>query len=83
MMYFIVFVVLGNINVEPYVPTHRIASAIIEAWPHLPFFSVQEGTGADGTSRERYYTVTTRQFTPEELARMQGTNRVIQPTAPK
>jgi hypothetical protein len=83
-LYFLVFVVFGNLDVSWLMPpTDKIAQAIIEVWPRLPFFAVQTESVNGGKDREIYYTVPTRQFTPQELARMGATNAVAHPSPPK
>ena len=82
-LYFLVFVVLGNIDVGWMFPTQKIAKAIIEVWPNLPFFSVHKESINGGKGQEIEYTVPTRQLTPQEIARMGATNAVAQPAASK
>lgn len=83
-LYFLVFVVLGKINVSGVMPsTDQIARTIISVWPRLPFFVVQKESINGGKGQEIYYTVPTRQFTPQELARMGVTNGAPHPVAPK
>ena len=82
--YFLVFVVLGRMDVSWMMPpTTQIANAILEVWPRMPFFMVQKESINGGNGREIYYTVPTRQFTPQELARMGATNTTAHPAAPK
>jgi hypothetical protein len=68
-LYLIVFVGLAHVTVPRSLSTERMAEAILNAWPRLPFFSVQHKTNADGQT-ETFYTVPTRQFTPAEIAQM-------------
>ena len=83
-LYFLVFVVLGNIDVGWIMPpTDKIAKAIIDVWPRMPFFAVQTESINGGKGREIYYTVPTRQLTPQEIARMEATNAAAHPVAPK
>jgi hypothetical protein len=82
-LYFLVFVVLGSIDVSGVFPTQKIANAILEVWPRMPFFAVQKEWVNGGKGREIYYTVPTRQLTPQELARMGATNGAPHPLAPK
>ena len=53
----------------------------------LPFFAVQKEsvTKANGQTGGEiiYYTVPTRQFTPQQLAQMGVTNAIPHPAAPK
>ncbi len=62
-------------------PTNQIAQAIIDVWPQMPFFVNKEPTASGG--EVIYYTVPTRQMTPQELARMGVTNRLEHPAAPR
>lgn len=82
-LYFLVFVVLGNIDVGWMFPTQKIANAILEAWPRMPFFAVQQNSINGGKGQEIEYTVPTRQLTPQEIARMGATNGAAHPAAPK
>ena len=83
-LYFLVFVVLGKLDVSGIMPdTNEIARTFIVVWPRMPFFVVQKGPASNGTGQEIYYTVPSRQFTRQELARMEGTNLVAHPSVPK
>ena len=82
-LYLLIFVVLGNIDVGWMFPTNKIANAILEVWPRMPFFAVQKVSINGGQGREIYYTVPTRQLTPREIARMGATNAAPHPAAPK
>jgi hypothetical protein len=62
-------------------PTDKIANAILEVWPKLPFFAVQ--TESINGGKVIYYTVPTRLFTKQDMARMGATNGVAHPAAPK
>jgi hypothetical protein len=70
-LYLIVFVGLAHITVPRALSTQRMAKAILQAWPRLPFFSVRQEIDANGQT-QTYYTVPTRQITKAELARMQN-----------
>ena len=82
-LYFLVVVVLGRIDMSWIMPnTKEIARAIITIWPRMPFFQVDREQVKGG--QEVYYTVPTRQLTPQELARMVViTNATAHPAAPK
>ncbi len=83
-LYFLVFVVFGKLDMSWIMPdTNQIARTIISVWPHMPFFDVQKGTNPDGKSQEVYYTVPTRQFSQQELAKMGVSTNATQPVAPK
>jgi len=85
-LYFLVIVVFGKIDMSWIMPnTDEIARTFISLWPRMPFFQVQKETvHFDGNTNEViYYTVPTRQLTPQELAKMGVTNAVAHPAAPK
>ena len=82
--YFVVFVVFGRVDVSWLMPpTTQIARAILDVWPRMPFFAVQKESVTGSNGREIYYTVPTRQFTPQELKRMGVTNGVAHPAEPR
>jgi hypothetical protein len=81
-LYVLVFVVLGKLDVSWIMPpTNKIAAAIIDLWPKMPFF-VEKHPAPDGVGQEIYYTVPTRQLTPAELAKMGLTNVNPHPARP-
>ena len=83
-LYFLVFVVLGKLDMSWIMPsTDQIARTIISVWPRMPFFVVQKESINGGKGREIYYTVPTRQFTKQEMTRMGATNGTAHPAAPK
>ncbi|HEY0257155.1 MAG TPA: hypothetical protein VGC39_06920 [Candidatus Methylacidiphilales bacterium] len=83
-LYFVVFVVLGKLDMSWIMPdTNQIARTFIEVWPRMPFFAVQKESSADGQGQVIYYTVPTRQLTPQEIARMGMTNEAVHPAAPR
>ena len=83
-LYFLVFVVFGKVNVGWMLPdTDRFARTLMAAWPKMPFFAVQKEPANDGKGEEVYYTVPTRQLTQQELAQMGMTNATAHPVAPK
>ena len=83
-LYFVVFVVFGRVDVSWLMPpTTQIARAILDVWPRMPFFAVQKESVTGSNGREIYYTVPTRQFTPQELKRMGVTNGVAHPAEPR
>jgi hypothetical protein len=80
-MYFLVFVVFGKVDVSWIMPdTKQIARTIIDVWPKMPFF-VQTDHTAQGDVT--YYTVSTHQLTRQELKQMGVTNAVAAPAKPK
>ena len=82
-LYFVVFVVFGRVNVGGIMPdTNRIAQTLIEVWPKMPFFAMEKVPINGGKGQEIYYTVPTRQITPQELARMGVTNATLHPAPP-
>jgi hypothetical protein len=83
-LYFLVFVLFGKTDVSSIMPdTRQMARNLLDVWPHMPFFEVQKQPVASGNGTYIYYTVPTRQFTPQELQRMGSTNVVAQPAKPK
>jgi hypothetical protein len=83
-LYFVVFVVFGKVNLNGIMPdTDQIARTLIEVWPKLPFFTVEKMPINGGKGQEVYYTVPTRQLTPQELAQMGVTNATPPPAQPK
>ncbi len=87
-LYLLTFVIFGKLNVSGIMPdTNQIARTIITVWPRMPFFTVQKESVSDGSADGRgqyiYYTVPTRQLTPQELAQMGVTNSVAHPAMPK
>jgi hypothetical protein len=93
-LYFLAFGVLGRLDMSWIMPdTNQIARTMIEVWPRMPFFAVQRepvhgdpgktGSASQDQGEMVYFTVPTRQFTPQELARMGVTNAVAHPAAPK
>ncbi len=72
-MYFVVFVVFGKLDVSWFMPnTQEIARTFISLWPRMPFFQVQEVPAQGGTNEVIYYTVPTRQLTPQEIAKLEA-----------
>jgi hypothetical protein len=83
-LYFLVFVVLGRLDVSWLMPpTNQIAQAIIDVWPRLPFFAVQRVSVDGGKGTEIYYTVPTHQLTQKEMMQMGLTNTTTHPAVPK
>ena len=84
MLYFLAFVVFGKVDVGWMMPdTEKFARELMWAWPKLPVFEVQKETTKDGKGQVIYYTVPTRQLTPQDLAQMGVTNRTVKPAQPK
>jgi hypothetical protein len=80
--YIIVIGVFGRMDISPYLP-RELAASIQNTWPQLPFFDVQRRPLADGQGEVIYYTVPTRQLTPQEIARIsQGKPRPGEATKP-
>lgn len=87
-LYFLVFVVFGRIDMSWIMPdTNQLARNLIVDWQTMPFFAVQKENVRDMNGQEQgqviYYTVPTRQITPKELARMGVTNAVAHPAVAK
>ena len=70
--YIVVIGIFGNVDISPLLPT-QLASSIQTHWPDLPFFAVQKQRLDDGNGQEIYYTVPTRQLTPQEIAKLKAT----------
>jgi hypothetical protein len=68
-LYFVVFVVLGQTDVGWMLP--KVVRHI--QWPDLPHFFVSTQKTPDGRD-EAVYTVPSRQLTPQELAQLTSTN---------
>jgi len=69
LVYIVVIGIFGNVDISAWLPI-KLATSLQEAWPRMPFFTVQQQAGPDGQGQVIYYTVPTRQITPQELARM-------------
>ena len=81
-LYFIVFVVFGKVDVGWMLPdTDKFARTLIVNWPKMPFFTTEKEPASKG--EVIYYTVPTRQFSQQELARMGVTNTTVKPAPPK
>lgn len=68
--YIVVIGIFGNTDISSLLPT-TLARNIQVHWPDLPFFKTQKFVTHDDT--ETFYTVPTRQLTPEEIARLKAT----------
>jgi hypothetical protein len=79
--YILVIGVFGNVDISGLLPV-KLATSLREAWPQMPFFAVDKES-EPGKGQEIYYTVPTRQLTPQELARMGKTNSATHPAAPR
>jgi len=79
-LYIVVFGVFGNVDVSGLLPI-KLATEIQEAWPQMPFFTVQKEPVNGGHGQEIYYTVPTRQITPQELAQMEKGKPAAKSTA--
>lgn len=77
--YIVVIGIFGNVDVSPLLPI-KLAASIQAAWPKMPFFKVEEEAVNDGKAHEIYYTVPTRQLTPQEIAAMM---KALSPAPPK
>ena len=73
--YFLAFVVFGKTDVSWLFPQ----SALRFQWPDLPYFSTRHEVSSDGKTQATYYTVPTRQITPQELRQLSGTNQTARP----
>jgi hypothetical protein len=82
MGYIVVVGIFGRVDVSAYLPIN-FATTVQQAWPQMPFFAVEREPVDGGKGEIIYYTVPTHQFTAQELARLEGTNRTVHPAAPK
>ena len=67
LLYIVVIGVFGRVDISGLLPV-KLAAGIEAAWPRMPFFSVEKETVAGGKGEEIYYTVPSRQLTPQEVA---------------
>lgn len=82
LLYFLTFVVFGKLNMGWIMPdTNQLARSVMIAWQDLPFFTAKKETSEDG--QYVYYTVPTKQFTPQQMMQMGMTNAVAKPAPPK
>jgi hypothetical protein len=70
--YIVIIGIFGNVDITPILPM-QLATSIETHWPNLPFFNVQKEPVDDGKDQETYYTVPTRQLTPQEIAKLKAT----------
>jgi hypothetical protein len=70
--YIVVIGIFGNTDISPLLPT-EYARSIQTHWPDLPFFTVQKQAHDDDRDQTIYYTVPTRQLTPQEIAALKAT----------
>jgi hypothetical protein len=67
LLYIVVIGVFGRVDISGLLPI-KLAAGIQAAWPKMPFFSVEKETVDGGKGEEIYYTVPSRQLTPQEVA---------------
>jgi hypothetical protein len=83
LVYYLVFgVALAKVDVGWLLPTDKMAREVIAFWRDLPYFTVEKGPAPNGDGQATYYTVPTRQVTPQEMAWMMGTNAMAHPVPP-
>jgi len=75
--YIVIIGIFGNVNIEPALPT-KLATTIMTHWPRLPLFMVEKESINGGKGQEIYYTVPTRQLTPQEIAQLNATGPAAQ-----
>jgi hypothetical protein len=81
-LYLLVFVVFGKVDVGWMLPdTDKFARTLMVNWPRMPFFTTEKEPASKG--EVIYYTVPTRQFSQQELAKMGVTNNTAHPAAPQ
>jgi hypothetical protein len=69
LLYIVVIGVFGRVDISGLLPV-KFAASLQEAWPKMPFFSVEKEAVDGGKGEEIYYTVPSRQLTPQEVARL-------------
>ena len=74
--YIVVIGIFGNVDISRFLPI-KLATTLQEAWPQMPFFTATQEPAHGG--KVTYYTVPTRQFTPQELARMRSNQPGVPP----
>jgi len=67
LLYIVVIGVFGRVDISGLLPI-KLAAGIEAAWPRMPFFSVEKEAVEGGKGEEIYYTVPSRQLTPQEVA---------------
>jgi hypothetical protein len=75
--YIVIIGIFGNTDISGFLP-QETAKAIATRWPNLPFFKTQRQT-LDDDQQETYFTVPTRQLTPQELAALMATGTKPKP----
>ena len=68
----VVIGILGTWISVRFLPT-KLAASIETHWPKLPLFAVEKEPVDGGKGEEIYFTVPTRQLTPQEIARLEAT----------
>ncbi len=69
--YIVVIGIFGNTDISPLLP-NDFARTVQVHWPDMPFFKAQSRVLDDG-EKETFYTVPTRQLTPQEIAALKAT----------
>ena len=69
LLYIVVIGVFGRVDISGLLPV-KFAASLQEAWPKMPFFSVEKEAVDGGKGEEIYYTVPSRQLTPQEVTRL-------------
>ena len=69
LLYIVVIGIFGRVDISGLLPV-KFAATLQEAWPKMPFFSVEKEAVNGGKGEEIYYTVPTRQLTPQEITRL-------------
>jgi len=79
--YFLLFGVLGNVDVSWLFPKDKPGTKLRAHWPSLPFFTMRQEPTPDGKGTIRYYTVPTRQLTAQEIAALEANGKPTSPPA--
>jgi len=72
LLYIVVIGIFGNTDISPLLP-NDLARSIQVHWPNMPFFKAQKQMIDDGKEEETFFTVPTRELTPEEIAKLKAT----------
>jgi len=69
LLYIVVIGVFGRVDISGLLPI-KLAAAIETNWPKMPFFVAGRHDLDNGQGRIMYYTVPTRQLTPQEVRQL-------------
>jgi hypothetical protein len=77
LLYIVVIGIFGRVDITGLLPI-KLAASIQQAWPEMPFFSTAKTVSDDGKEKEVYYTVPTRQLTPQEVAKLEALRKPVE-----